>query len=88
MSLPQVNYAVVHVGDRVGPPRRRVARQGVDGAVARRACPALELLPRVLHPSQAALVVGTSFGDVCTLRARQSIGRGAWVACRILLQCR
>lgn len=68
--LPQVNDAVVHIGDRVGAPcRGRVGRRALNGPVARcaRPCPALQLLARVLDPSKPALVVSAPFGDVCAV---------------------
>jgi hypothetical protein len=90
-DVPQVNHAVVHIRDRVRSSRGRAARR-LNRPVARRACPgpALQLFARVLHSSQAALVVGASFLRVCALRAGRFAvgGRGVPRLVRMLLKCR
>ena len=83
VDVPQIDDAVVHVRNRVRPAGcGGVARQGVDGAVAggAGACPALELLARVLHSAQASRIVSAS---LCGVGAGQEVAvmldRGAQV---------
>lgn len=64
LDVPQVYDAVVDIRNRVAAAGRGgVARRRVDGGVAGAACsrPPLELLPRVLHPSQAARIISAPF---------------------------
>lgn len=90
---PQVDDAVVHVGDRVGAAGRRgIGRRSVDGAVAGGASPRppLQLFFGVLDPSQASRVVCASLCGVCAgqkVALASSRGAWAWVGI-IVLQCR
>lgn len=93
LCLPQVDDAVVHVGDRVGAAGRRgIGRRSVDGAVAGGASPRppLQLFFGVLDPSQASRVVCASLCGVCAgqkVALASSRGAWAWVGI-IVLQCR
>lgn len=76
--VPQIDDAVVDVGDGKGPPRRSARRGGVGGRVASAAGPGrAQLLSGILHSAQrlatggrwacrwwAALVVGATVGRV------------------------
>jgi hypothetical protein len=95
--IPQIQPASVNIRNRVGPPRRRSARQGVDRTAAGPTCPrpALELFATVFHTAKASLIVNASSCRVCALRARHDLevavtigGSRAPRACRIMLQCR
>lgn len=85
---PQVDDAVVDVGDGVGAAGRGAAGRGrVDGGAAlgagsgRRRRLVLELLARVLHPAEASRVVCAFFCGVCAggQVAVRWFSRGAWV---------